>query len=137
MSTGIIAAVFAAFNAYFITIDPALWLKSLTTPMNASMFPMGVGIVSVVTSGLVEIRSALPFAIMELAVFIGGIIWYWRNCRRYPDAGIVLAVLPFFFAWRSIWTYFYYITIIILARMLTSKSESDPQASAVQEQLPD
>jgi hypothetical protein len=137
MTTGIIAAVFVAFNAYFMAIDPALWLKSLTSPMDASMFPMGVGIISVVTSGLVEIRSSLPFAIMELAVFTGSIIWYWRNCRRYPDAGIVLAVLPFFFAWRSIWTYFYYVTIIILARMLISKSESELQTSAIQEQLSD
>ena len=46
---------------------------------------------------------------------LAGIAWYWRNCRRYPHTGILLAVVPLFFAWRSSWWYFFGSDIILLA----------------------
>lgn len=115
---GIMMAIFAAANAYFIAHDPSLWLQSITSPMVEPLFPLGVGFVSLVTSGLVNIQTSIPFAAAEIAVFIGATLWYWRYGKRYPDAGPVLSILPLLFAWRSIWTYFYYIAIIVLARML-------------------
>ena len=118
---GIIAAIFVSFNAYFIINDPALWLRSIASPMAEPMFPLGVGFISLVTSGLINVQTSLPFTILELIVFIVAIVWYVRNCVSYPEAGLVLAVLPLFFAWRSLWTYFFYISIIILTRMLTKE----------------
>jgi hypothetical protein len=120
---GIIAAVFVAFNAYFIAIDPSMWLKSIASPMTEPMFPLGVGFISLVTSGLINIQASLPFTIIEVLVLIIGAVWYFRNCRRYPEAGLLLSVLPLFFAWRSLWTYFFYIAIIILARMLIKEPQ--------------
>ena len=32
-----------------------------------------------------------------------------------------MAVLPLFFAWRSLWTYFFYIGLIILASILINE----------------
>jgi hypothetical protein len=115
---GVIGTIFIVTNAYFITLDPALWLKSVLSPMTEPMFPLGVGIVAVVTSGLVNIQSSLPFTILEAIVFAGAIIWYIRNCRRWPYAGPVISVLPLFFAWRSLWSYFFYVAIIALTMML-------------------
>jgi hypothetical protein len=122
-SLGVIALIFVAFNGYYIAADPGLWLKSVTSPMTDQLFPLGVGIISPVTSGLLDIRSSLPFSIMEMAVFTGGIIWYAFQCKKYPDAGPLLAILPMFFAWRSLWTYFFYVTIIIFAMMLVRGEE--------------
>ncbi|MBN1161874.1 MAG: DUF2029 domain-containing protein, partial [Dehalococcoidales bacterium] len=121
---GIIAAVFFAFNAYFIIDGPSLWLLSITSPMTEPMFPLGVGFISLVTGGLIDLQTSLPFTIMEVLVLIGGVIWYYRNCKRYPEAGLLLSVLPLFFAWRSLWIYFFYITIIILARMLIKEPDN-------------
>ena len=115
---GLIAAVFIAMNGYFIAKAPGVWLNSIMAPMTEPMFPLGVGAISLITSGLVDFRMAMPFAITEVAVLIGAMIWYWFKCKKYPDIGPVLAIIPMFFAWRSLWTYFYYIAIIVLARML-------------------
>jgi hypothetical protein len=120
---GIIAAIFIAFNAYFIIDDPSLWLQSIASPMTEPMFPLGVGFISLVTSGVIDVQTSLPFTILEGVVLITAVIWYFRNCVRYPESGIVLSVLPLFFAWRSIWTYFFYIAIIILARMLLKEPD--------------
>ncbi len=121
----IIFVVFFVTNGYFIAKAPEVWLRSIMAPMIEPMFPLGVGAISLITSGLVDVQMTLPFAIAEVVVLIGAALWYWRYCKRYPDIGPVLAIMPLFFAWRSLWTYFYYVAIIVLARMLI-KDEGKP-----------
>ncbi len=132
-STAIIGLVFFAVNGYFIFQDPQLWFDSVIYPMTEPAFPEGVGIITWVTSGLVNMQSQLLFAIMEIAVFAGAVIWYIRNAKKYPDAGPLLAVLPLFFAWRSLSSYFFYITIIVLACVLhRAKQKEEPHLKALQ-----
>jgi hypothetical protein len=126
-SSGIISGTLIALNAYFLIVDPRLFLSSLLSPMTDPMFPLGVGIVSAVTAGVINIQSSFPFIIMEGVIFIGCIVWYWRNVSRYPLAGPILAVLPLFFAWRSLWGYFFYVQIIILATILLEVGERKAQ----------
>ena len=121
--TAIIAAVFLAMNLPFAVRDPRLWFTSLMSPMTDPMFPLGVGVVTLVTGGVLGIRSSLPFTIAELLVFAIVLVWYYRNCRRYPQFGPILAILPLFFAWRSLWNYFFYSAIMALAGMLASREE--------------
>lgn len=117
-AAGIILGIFLATNAWFIAIDPKLWLTSLLGPMTDNLFPLGSGVVTLVTSGVVNIQSPLIFTVMEGIVAIAAIIWYFRNGRRYPHTGPILAMLPLFFAWRSLWSYFFYIDIIVLAAII-------------------
>jgi len=117
----ITGSIFIAMNFPFFLNDPELWIRSIFAPMTDPMFPVGVGIITVVTGGLLNIQSSLPFTIMELAVMAASIIWYAKNCRRYPNTAPILAVLPLFFAWRSLWPYFYYANIIMLAGVLQTR----------------
>jgi uncharacterized membrane protein len=119
--SAVIAVVFVAANAWFIARDPHLWLISLLAPVRDSLFPLGVGLISLVTGGLLDIRSPLLFTILEFSVLALAIIWYWINCRRYPDTAPVLSILPLFFAWRSLWGYFFYIDIVLLAAILVNE----------------
>jgi hypothetical protein len=114
----IVFSIFLSINIPFIIDDPGLWLTSLMAPITDNMFPLGIGIVSLISSGILDIRSPLIFSILEIGVAVMVIFWYFRNCRRYPHAGPVLAVLPLFFAWRSLWPYFFYADIIILAGII-------------------
>lgn len=118
---GIMIATFLAMNLPFLISDPKFWIRSVLAPMTDPMFPIGVGTITFVTGGLIDIRSSLPFAIIELLVMIGSIVWYFRNCRRYPNTGPILAVLPLFFAWRSLWPYFFYANILVLAGILVNE----------------
>jgi hypothetical protein len=118
---GIVVGVFIAANAWFIAVDPSLWLSSIFAPVTDNLFPLGVGIISLVTSGLVTVDSPLIFSIIEFGVLALAIVWYFFNCRRYPDTAPILSVLPLFFAWRSLWGYFYYFDIIVLAGILINE----------------
>jgi hypothetical protein len=117
----IVAGVFLVTNVPFIISDPKLWLASIMAPMTDNLFPLGVGIITLVTGGILDIQSSLIFSVLEL--FIGGlaIIWYFRYCLRYPHTGPLLAVLPLFFAWRSLWPYFFYADVIILAAIIVNE----------------
>ena len=70
---------------------------------------------SLVVSGYIGTRSEMVFTLMEITAFVAALAWYWRHCRRYPHTGIILAVVPLFFAWRSSWWYFFYFDIMLLA----------------------
>ncbi len=118
LAASTMSGVFAAANLPFMIQNPGLWISSVGAPMSENFFPLGVGVISIVTSGLVTILNPTPFTIMEILVFAAGAVWYFFNCRRYPHAGPVLAFLPLFFAWRSLWSYFFYIDIIVLAAIL-------------------
>ena len=117
----IIIGVFLATNLAFVIMDLDLWFNSVVAPVTDNMFPLGVGIVSIVTGGFVDIQSPLPFAILEVTIAIAAVIWYFFKCERYPQTGLLLAVLPLFFAWRSLWGYFFYIDIIILAAIMLNE----------------
>jgi hypothetical protein len=120
-SLGIIAAVFIVFNLPYILGDPGLWLASIMSPIMDNLFPLGVGIVTLVTGGLIETQSSTAFTVMEWLAFGAAIIWYFRYCLRYPNTGPILSVLPLFFAWRSLWPYFFYIDFIVLLAVVINE----------------
>ncbi len=117
----IVAGVFIVFNAPFIMSEPKLWLSSIMSPMTDDLFPLGVGIITLISGGILDIQSPLIFGILELVIGGLAVIWYFRYCPRYPHAAPLLAVLLLFFAWRSLWPYFFYIDIIILAAIIINE----------------
>ena len=120
----VIGCIFNITNLPFIITDPKLWLASMTSPMTDPMFPIGGGLIALVNGGILHIQSSLPFTILEGIVFISAILWYFRYCRRYPQTGPILAIIPLFFAWRSLWSYFFYVAIISLA-YITANDDTD------------
>ena len=134
--SAIAGGVFLAFNLPYMVQDFYLWLGSLFAPLTGDLFPSGIGIVTLVMAGVVDTQSSMPFLVMELAVMLSGAIWYYRNCRRYPNTGLILAVLPLFFAWRSGWSYFFFIDIIILATIILNEYRLDKAASGRQSRYP-
>jgi len=114
-AVALVGGVFLAFNIAFIAQSPGLWLESILSPLRGDFFPLGVGPVTLSMAGYIDVRTPVPFTIAEIAVGAGAIVWYWRNARRYPLTGVVLAVIPLFFAWRSAWWYFFYFDVILLA----------------------
>jgi hypothetical protein len=117
-SAGTAAGVFLVLNLPFLVQDPALWLRSVGAPMVAPLFPAGIGLVTLVVGGALDIRSPMVFGLLEGLVFMASLFWYSRTCRRYPQTAPVLAVLPLFFAWRSLTSYFMYADILVMAGLM-------------------
>lgn len=104
-------AVFALINGPFILNNPRAWLAGVLAPQVDPMFPLGSGLVGLSVSGLLPLAPSAVYAALYGLAIVACIVWYWRFGRGMPEVALVLAVLPLFFAWRSLTTYFYFVSL--------------------------
>jgi uncharacterized membrane protein len=116
-SLGVIVLTFTVSNLPFIFSAPQAWMEGVFAPVFDPMFPKGVGLVAFSIAGFLPSNS-LIFTIMEVAVLILALVWYYYNCRKYPQTGLLLAVLPLFFAWRSFSCYFYFAALLVFGAVI-------------------
>jgi len=125
------AVIFFVFNGAYIINDPKLWFSSIVEPMANTLFPSNIGIITLNFLGIINAHSSLPFTIMEVIVYLTSLTWYYFNCKKAPETGLVLAITPFFFAWRGSWGYYLYYDVLILATILLWANKTKPQDPAV------
>src|SRR5258708_34792302 len=110
-----------AFNLPFILWNPQAWLAGILAPMADPMFPMGVGPINLSVTHLLPYLPKWAYTAMEGVAMHGSLAWYWRICKKFPEAAILLAVLPPSFPWRSLSSYFsgsaYPVFLLMVARM--------------------
>jgi len=101
---GIVALL---INLPFILWNFHAWAAGVMAPMADPMFPEGVGIIGLSTTPLLPFFPQMVYDVLELAAMLVALLWYWRICKERPEAAMVLAIIPLFFAWRSLSSYFY------------------------------
>lgn len=120
-----------AINLPFILWNLHAWIAGIMAPIADPMFPMGVGIMSLSTTPLLPLFPQIVYDVLELVAIIVALVWYWQLCKKRPEAAIVLAVIPLFFAWRSLASYFYCsaypLFILMAARSFSTKSRQSRQ----------
>ena len=121
VGAALILGIFVVTNLPFAVGSWQIWFKSIVSPMTDLMFPNGMGLITLVASGVVKLRSSLPFTALEAIAFVAAMAWYFKYCRRYPQTGPVLAIVPLFFAWRSLFPYFFYVDLISLAYIMVNE----------------
>jgi hypothetical protein len=103
------AAIFLAINLPFILNAPQAWLEGILAPQVEPMFASGTGLIRLSLAGIFPLAPQAVYAALEAITLVASLVWYWRRGKDSPEMAFVLAVLPLFFAWRSLTTYFYYI----------------------------
>jgi hypothetical protein len=121
-----IAAIVALLtNLPFILWNFHAWIAGVMAPMADPMFPQGVGIIGLSATPLLPFFPQLVYGVLELAAMLVVLIWYWRICEERPEAAMVLAIIPLFFAWRSLSSYFNFaafpLFILMAARTFPAK----------------
>jgi hypothetical protein len=111
----IAAAIFAVTNAPFVAWHPADWLAGVLTPVVEPMFPRGAGLVFLGTNAGLPLLPATAYLAMEGLAMLVCLAIAWRSRRTSPEIGIVLALIPLFFAWRSLFSYFFLIPLFAFA----------------------
>ncbi len=114
------AAVFVAANLPFLLLDPRDWLEGVMTPISEPMFARGAGIVFLGTNGGLPLLPSGAYLALEGLCAVMCLAIAWRSRRTSPELGVVLALVPLFFAWRSLFSYFFLIPLfaaVAVARM--------------------
>ncbi len=118
-----------AINLPFILWNPQAWLAGILAPVADPMFPMGVGLVNLSAMHLIPFLPKWAYTALEGMAMLASLAWYWRICKRIPEAAMLLAVLPLFFAWRSLASYFYcaaYPLLILMAARTSTRKKVRP-----------
>ncbi len=116
--SAVAAAVFVATNLPFVVWHPADWLAGVLTPVLEPMFARGAGIVFLGTNGGLPLLPATAYLAMEAAATVACLLVAWRTRRSSPELGIVLAFVPLYFAWRSLFSYFFLIPLFAFAALV-------------------
>ena len=96
-----------AINLPFMLWNFHAWLAGVLAPVADPMFPSGVGLVALGLTPILPLLPSVVYTALEALAMLCCIAWYWRICKSRPEAAMLLAVLPLFFAWRSLPSYFY------------------------------
>jgi hypothetical protein len=112
------AAVFAIANLPFIVMDPKAWIAGVSAPVADPMFPRGAGLIFLTLNGLLQLWPPLVYTGLELAAFAVCVAVAWRTRRSSPELGMVLALVPLFFAYRSLFSYFFLLPLFAFASLV-------------------
>ena len=111
----IAAAIFALTNLPFVVHDPQAWLAGIMTPVIEPMFARGAGLIFLFTNGGLPLLPMFVYSALEAIAGIICLVIAWRTRRTSPELGAVLAIVPLFFAWRSLFSYFFLLPLFALA----------------------
>jgi hypothetical protein len=96
------------------------------------MFPMGVGLVGLSVTHLLPFFPGWIYTFLEACAMLLSLFCYWRLCRYRPEVAMLLAVVPLFFAWRSLPSYFYCAAYPLFILMAAKKAQSDDRIAVQQ-----
>jgi uncharacterized membrane protein len=100
-------AVCLAINLPFILWNPQAFLAGVMAPVADPMFPMGSGLINLSLINLIPFLPTTVYTALEGIAAVICIAAYWKLAPKHPEAAMLLAVLPLYFAWRSLPSYFY------------------------------
>lgn len=129
-------AAFLAPNAPYILANPGAWLCSLWLPMDASLFPYGMGIVALSTGHLLPYGPPPLYGALE-ALALCVCVWAAGRWRGYLRAYTpLLALVPLLFASRSLPTYFAFAPWLALYGVIMLVDTVDAAPASVAAEIP-
>lgn len=118
----IIAAAFALPNLPFFLAAPGAWLDSVFAPLLAPLEPYGVGLVRLALAGAIPLLAQGAYAVAAGAIFVALLALAWRAWPRFAPGVRTFPLLPLFFAWRSLQSYF------VLLPLLAALEDAEERA---------
>jgi hypothetical protein len=92
-------------NLPFIIASPKAWFDSIMIPMVSPMFPLGFGPITLALSEAVPFGQPRNWTILVFGIWGLLFLFQWLRHRITVD-GIILAIVPLWFSWRSPINYF-------------------------------
>lgn len=123
--------IFAVINAPFFVNNPAAWMRGILAPQVDPMFPLGNGLIRLSLVGVLPLAPSTVYLALEALAIVACIVVYVRQRVAGTGLGFALAVAPLWFAWRSLTTYFYFVTLPALALALSDEAAETLQGEAV------
>ena len=125
------AAGFAALNLPFVIAGPGDWLHGVTGPLVDGLFPLGAGLIGLVTSGTLPYSAVPAFTALMLATVALSVAAAVRLDRRFPGIGALLAALALFLGPRSLLEYLAGIGALLVCVVATAPQRAQTHPTAM------
>lgn len=125
----LIGLAFLLPNLPYILASPHAWFSSMFVPMTDPMFSEGLGLIALFLGGVLPALPSQVFSILEFTAWIALIIYQARR-KEVTSDGVLLALMPLFFARRDSLNYIVLLPLIALwlaaqqYRMATATEQS-------------
>lgn len=121
------AGIFLAFNLPFFIGAPTAWMESVIGVTMAPLPTLGVGPALFVHEAWPDL-SYRVFTVAGVAALGGAFLWYLLSARAPLYLAWIIPLLPLWFAWRSLSSYFYLLPLFALAVFLSLAREAEKNA---------
>jgi hypothetical protein len=119
---------FAALNLPFVVMGPGTWLHGVMGPMVDGLFPLGAGLIGLVTSGALPVTLTPLFTALMLGCVALSVVAAMRWDRVRPGIGVLLGGLALFLGPRSLLEYLAGAGVLLVCVVATA-----PQRETVDE----
>jgi hypothetical protein len=110
---GLITVSFLLPNVPFLLSSPSAWMSGLFLPMTLPLFPAGISLIGLAHIGLLPLLPPLVYALLEIAALAALMLWYAVSpTPPPPELALLLSLLPFLLAWRSLLVYFLVLPVL-------------------------
>jgi hypothetical protein len=136
-STAGAVAGFAVLNLPFVAMDPSAYVHGVMGPLVDGLFPLGAGLIGLVTSGVLPYAAAPAFTALMLAAVAASVVAALRWDRSRPGIGVLLGGLALFLGPRSLLEYIAGAGVLLVCAVATAPRPAAPDRSgAASEFLP-
>lgn len=125
---------FAALNLPFAAMDFPAWLHGILAPLTDGLFPLGAGLVGLVTSGVLPYAALPLFTALMLACVAASALAALRWDGVRPGIGVLVAAMALFAGPRSLLEYIAGAGVLLVCAVATAPH---PQRRAARELLPE
>lgn len=120
---------FIAINLPWIVWSLRPWLTSLLLPMSLPLEPGGRGLIELSLSGALPLFPSAVYSALELALWVGALVWAALKSAVYPYAGLVLPLLLLVVSWRSPERYFLLLSVLGVAATALTLRQGAPMGN--------
>jgi hypothetical protein len=128
-------AGFAVLNLPFIAMGPAAYVHGVMGPLVDGLFPLGAGLVGLVTSGALPYAAAPLFTALMLACVAASVPASLRWDRTHPGIGVLLGGLALFLGPRSLLEYIAGAGALLVCAVATAPRTETAQTREFRPQL--
>jgi len=120
-------AGFGALNLPFIVMGPGAYVHGVMGPLVDGLFPLGAGLIGLVTSGVLPYAAAPAFTALMLLTVAASVAAALRWDRRLPGVGVLLGSLALFLGPRSLLEYIAGAGVLLVCAVATAPARPRQQ----------
>jgi len=116
-------------------MDFSAWVHGILAPLTDGLFPLGAGLVGLVTSGVLPYAALPVFTVLMLGCVAASVVAALRWERARPGVGVLVGAMALFVGPRSLLEYIAAAGVLVVCVVATAPARGEPVTSELMPEL--